>query len=263
METAATQQPESTTSLYPFDQPTIDIQINIRPTAEKPKWVTHRLRKPAESELIEWEKSATYVTREVSKREDEISVDDEEANARLWSKIVHSVKGYDLDGEKDADGFQVLTEEQKKLMQATHKVAAVRGLYRFDVEIDYGTETDDDAPVKLGGEQWRVKQTIGEKWIITHILREPEEKERLKFKRNARTTTFLRGARKSQATTRTNLRTYVELYDLLVIDIEGGAVKQMTMRDVGKPNFVKQIDSIFKHRVVACLMDALDAELQD
>jgi hypothetical protein len=268
MDTAATQQTsEATDRRYRFDESEIAITLNVRPAADKPAYVTHKLRKPTLDELTDRSKAAIFERLEYSKREDEWKSSEEAANAKLWNKIVLSVKGYNFGDDLAADEYRVLTTEQKEQMKPSHKVAAVRGLYRSDCRIDYGDL--EDAPVSFGSQEWNVLQEIGREadWApIIHTLREPDEAERLKFQDNHIRRLDVRGARKAQSRTWTNLKAYVELYDLLIIKVQGATVGGYEMNDsraVDRKRWVEQIDPMFKRQVIQVLMTEIDAELQD
>jgi hypothetical protein len=266
MDTAATQQPESeaqSENLYRFDEAELYSRINVRPEATKPAYVTYKLRKPNLEELAEWIKSAVYQSTEVNKRENESRYDDTAANVKLFNKIALAVRGE----WQSASDFRALTDEQKERVKVDHKVAAVRGLYSSTCEIDYGTEEQELELMIFGGQQWTVKQQIsGDKYTIVHTLREPTEAERVKFIRVRANTTYLTGARKQQHTTRTNLKAYVELYDAVIVDVQGGTVGGYEMNDsraVERAKFIQQIDPVFKQLVIQKLMAAIEAEYQD
>ncbi|HKX32101.1 MAG TPA: hypothetical protein VJ302_30725 [Blastocatellia bacterium] len=249
---------------YRFDESEFDITFNARPGAEKPTLVTHRIRKAADEELVEWENASAFQSIEVSKREDEIRIDEEAMNARLWRKIIDKVKGYRFGDGLPVDEFRTLTDEQKDQMRTSHKVGAIRALYWSSCEVDYQEVPGEDEGISFSGEIWRIKQTIrGGVFTVIHSLREPTEPERLKFRRSASSTTYLRGSRKQQSTTRTNLRAYIELYNYLTVNIEGGEVGGLTFAESNQASFLKAIDPIFKRQVVNCLMGAIDTELQD
>src|SRR5262245_45648394 len=118
-------------NLYAFDADSFEVAFNARPTSENPAIVYHRLRKPGLAELIEREGQINYWRVEISHREDEIRIDDETANARLWDKIVLAVKGYSRDGD-----WRELTAEEKAAMKHGHKVTAIRALYSGSCQIE-------------------------------------------------------------------------------------------------------------------------------
>lgn len=264
---AATQQTAANDLRYRFDDGAIPVTLNVRPGADKPAHVTHQLRKPTLNELIARSESAVFERIAVNKREDEWQSSEEAANVKLWNKIILQVQGYDFGDGQSIDAFRTLTNEQKEQMKASHKVAAVRGLYRSDCSIDYGEL--EEAPVMFGAQEWRVKQEIGapgDHHAVIHTLREPTETERLKFDRNALKRLDIRGARKAHSRTWTNITAHIEMYDALIIDVQGATVGSYEMNDsraVERKRWIEQIDPMFKVQVVQVLMAAIEAELQD
>lgn len=248
------------TKLYAFDATEFEITFNARPVSATPAWVTHKLRKPTLEELIEWEKGQTYETVEVSKRENQIISDDDAATGKLWNKLILSVKGYNDTARTDGAEWHDLTDEEKQQMRSNHKAAAIRGLYRSSCSIE---DNSDSQSVSLSGDTWSIKQEIGSQddpYIVTHVLREPNEKEMRKFKQSAASTSFVRGAKKQHIKVATNLKAYIELYDALINTVAGATVTGQSGNTVP---FVNAIDPIFKRQVISTLMEALDTQLQD
>jgi hypothetical protein len=248
------------TNLYEFDAEFINVGFNANPTAENPHIVYHKLRKPTLAELIEREGQIKYELVEISAREDELQADDEIANARLWDKIAVSVKGY-----RGADDWRELTDEDKAAMRAGHKTAAIRTMYAGACEIEGG-----DDPISIGADVWTVKQAIGVQkdapdFVVQHILREPTEAERVKFKGAASSTSYVKGAKKSRVRVRTNLKAYVELYDALINLTIGGTVggSEFGHTPKDKAAFLAAIDPVWKRQIIHCLMSALEAQLSD
>lgn len=252
----------SEAKLFAFDDSEIIVAFNARPNAEKPQIVRHKLRKPTLKELMEREDQIKYETVAVSSRENELDSDDETANARLWDKIAVAVKGY-----KGIDDWAHLAEEHRAAMRPGHKVTAIRALYAGSCEI----EGDEDS-VSIGADTWTVKQNIGTDdenpdYIVRHILREPTEAERQKFKASASRTSYVTGAKKMRIRVRTNLKAHADLYDALIQGIEGAtAVKYWgdVAHDQGlRSLFLKEVDPMWKRQIIQCLMSALEAQLSD
>jgi hypothetical protein len=252
----------SETKLYAFHADEVIVPINARPQSETPVIVYHKLRKPTFVELSERESQIKYELVEISSREDEIQSEEETANARLWDKIAIAVRGY-----RGVDDWRDLTAEDKAAMRPGHKTAAIRAMYTGFCEV----EGDEDG-VSIGADTWTVKQSIGVKrdapdFVVIHTLREPTEAERVKYKRSASSTSYVKGAKKSQVRIKTNLKAYVELYDALIQCVEGAkAVKFWTdvAHDEGlKKLFLREIDPMWKRQVVQTLMSNLEAQLSD
>ena len=243
---------------YPFDAPSVDVQINARPGGENPVIVTHRLRKPTLVELLDREKAINLEIVEENNREERIVTDDEQATCSLWDKIVLEVKGY-----KGIPDFRSLTEGEKSTMRAGHKKTAVLAMYAGSAQI-----VGDEDEVSLGANSWTIRQLVGPDqdkplYTIDHILREPAESERAKFKRTASKVSFIRGAKRPRTKIGADLKAYVEMYDLLVTDIEGGTVKDKPFSQMERGAFIAAIDSTWKRIIIQTLMNALEASLLD
>lgn len=238
-----------TDNLYEFNAEYTDVPIIAKPNADNPTIVYHRLRKPTLAELLERESQISYEMVELNSREEEIKADDETANIRLWDKIILSVKGY-----KNAPDWRELTDGEKQGMRPGHKTTAIRSLYASNCEI----EGDEDG-VSIGPDTWTVRQEIGlskgdPDYVVRHILREPTEAERAKFKRAASSTSYIKGAKKQQVRVRTNLKAYIELYDALIQSVGPCA-------DGDNP--IDAIDPIWKRQVIQTLTATLEAQISD
>ncbi len=246
-------------NIYPFDEQSIEVQFNARPGAETPHVVAHRLRKPTLQELLEREQGVSLEIHEVSNREDTIVSDDEGANCRLWDKLILEARGY-----RGMDGWTPVTDEMKAAMRAGHKTTAIRGMYAGTASV----ANDEDGGVSLGGDDWTIRQAIGAdtenpQFEILHILREPTEGERSKFKRAASSAHIVRGAKKSRTKIVTSLRAFVELYDALVIDITGGTVNGQYLSHDNRAQFLAAVDPTWKRLIVQTLLNAIEAALLD
>jgi hypothetical protein len=62
---------------------------------------------------------------------------------------------------------------------------------------------------------------------------------------------------------RTNLKAYVDLYDALIVSVEGGTVNGQTFSASGRKEFLAAIDAIWKLNAVMVLMSALEGQLSD
>lgn len=243
---------------YPFDAPSVDVQINARPGSDNPVIITHRLRKPTLSELLDREKAINLEIVEESNREERIVTDDELATCQLWDKLILEVKGY-----KGIPDFRALTDSEKQTMRAGHKTTAIRAMYAGSA-----TVVGDEDEVSLGANSWTIRQLVGPDqdnpiYSIDHILREPTENERAKFKRTASKISFVRGAKRPRTKIGADLKVYVDMYDLLVTDVQGGTVKDKTFDQIERGAFIAAIDPTWKRVIVQTLMNALEASLLD
>jgi|SRR5262245_7787437 len=245
-----------TIETYPFDADHFEVAFNAQPSADNPRLVYHRLRKPTFEELNDREGQIKYEMVELSSHKDEIQADDETANVRLWDKIIVSVKGY-----RGAGDWRELTDEEKAQMRPVHKTVAIRAMYAGSCEI----EGDRDY-VPIEPEIWTVRQKIGTKedrpdYVVRHTLREPTEAERVKFRPS--TTSYIKGARKMRVQIATRLKPYVELYDALIEGVEGATVGDRPFGELNRAQFLAAIDPMWKRQVIDCLTSALGAQLSD
>lgn len=246
-------------NIYPFDEQLIEVQFNARPGAETPLVVAHRLRKPTLQELLEREQGVSLEIHEVSNREDTIVSDDEGANCRLWDKLILQARGY-----RGMADWTPLDDNQKAEMRPGHKSTAIRGMYAGTASV----ANDDDDGVSLSGDTWAIRHVIGAdaenpQYEILHVLREPTEGERSKFKRAASSAHIVRGGKKSRTKIVTSLKAFVELYDALVIDITGGTVAGQYLSHDNRAQFLAAIDPTWKRLVVQTLLNAIEAALLD
>jgi hypothetical protein len=243
---------------YPFDAESVEVQINARPGADTPFIVTHQLRKPTLTELLDREKAINLEIVEESAREERIVTDDEMATCALWDKIILQVKGY-----KGIPQFRALTDGEKASMRAGHKKTAILAMYAGSAQV-----VGDEDEVSLGANTWTIRQLVGpdqEKPLFTveHVLREPTESERAKFKRTASKVSFIRGAKRARTKIGADLRAYVEIYDALITDIDNGTVKDQPFHTSDRATFLAAIDPTWKRLIVQTLMAALEASLLD
>lgn len=256
----------SAPKLYPLDKTEFEVEI----TAGK-HVVSHRLTKPTLEQLMDRESRSHYETEAVSNDEERVNADDEQANARLWDAIAKEVRGYRLNKADSAplSNWRPITDELRAAIPASHKAAAVRGLYQFVCEVD----KDDDEGFTLAAENWTIKQSFGDAdfpdYVVRHILRTPTETERREFKRKSSDVRFSKGARKLKTKVITHLKAHVEFYDLLLTRLDGvsmdGATWETftakTKADMGL--MVRTVDSIWKRSVIDCLMKEFEAGLSD
>lgn len=243
---------------YPFDAPFVEVQINARPGGESPVIVSHKLRKPTLNELLDREKAISLEIVDNGNREEQIVTDDEIATCDLWNKIVLEVKGY-----KGISDYRGLTDSEKQSMRSGHKKTAVLAMYAGSAQV-----VGDEDEVTLGANFWTIRQMVGpdqEKplYTVDHVLREPTESERAKFKRTASKISFVRGAKRPRTKIGADLKAYVEMYDALVTEIEGGSVDDKSFHTSDRGRFLAAIDPTWKRLVVQTLMNALEASLLD
>jgi hypothetical protein len=98
---------------------------------------------------------------------------------------------------------------------------------------------------------------------VLHTLRLPSESERRQFRSKATQTRYVRGAKKLRTSIVSNLRVFAQLYDTLIMHIEGATVDGEVFTPANRSRFIAAIDPLFKRSVVQAMINALEAQLQD
>jgi hypothetical protein len=248
---------EALTVDYAFDAREFQIELEVR-RGEITYHFAHRLRRPTLEELLERDRAITYEVIEVDSRQDVINFDVEAANAKLWDKIAVFVQGYDFgDNSATAGDWRMVGDRDRERMLGTHKSRVILGLYA-DV-----TEPIEDDGFSL--DTIRIRQNFGTvaRSEVIHTLRLPTEAERLRFKARSTSTQFVRGARKRHETIRSDLKTFVAFYDLLLLDIQGGTVAGSGYTTATRGAFLASIDPMWKRSVAQSLVNSLEANLKD
>lgn len=244
--------------MYPFDEGIIEVWFNAKPGADTPVKVGHRLNKPTLQELLDREKAVNLEIIETGNREEQIVTDDEAATCRLWDKLIDQVKGY-----KGAADWRPLADEEKSQMRTSHKVMAIRAMYAGSCSV-----VGDENEVSLGADTWTIRQAVGPDedaplFEVLHILREPTESERAKFRKSSSKVSFIRGSKRPRTKIAQDLRAFVEMYDALVQNVVGGTVGGQTFQNCERPQFLAAIDPTWKRLIVQTLMNGLEAALLD
>jgi hypothetical protein len=241
---------------YAFDAREFEIAIEVR-RGETTYHFAHRLRRPTLEELLERDRAITYEVVEVDSRQDVIHFDVEAANARLWDKIAVFVQGYDFGDGGTAEDWRMVSDRDRERMLGTHKSRVILGLYQDETE-----PVEDDG---FSLETIRIRQTFGTvaRSEVVHTLRLPTEAERIKFKARSTQTQFIRGARKRHETIRSDLKSFIGFYDLLLVDIQGGTVDGLPFATARRGPFLAAIDPMWKRSVVQSLVNSLEANLRD
>jgi hypothetical protein len=257
VETAVEKIDESPT-LYPFDLEFIDVSFNARPNSETPKIVWHKLRKPTLQQLKERESQIKSELVTVSSREDEDRSDETVANANLWRKLIVAVKGY-----KGAADWRELSDAEKDEMKPGHKSRAINQMYIGAFVVESG----EDDEVSIGAETWIIRHEIGANrepdFVIRHSLREPTQGEWEKFKGAAARMSYVRGAKKPRRKFNTNLQSYCDLYDAVLLSVDGGTVGRQPFSPETRKAFLAQIDPIWKRKIVETFIDTLEGQSSD
>jgi hypothetical protein len=250
--------------IFEFNADEYAITINVTPTADEPFYTTHIVRKPTFDELQKREEKLVHEYREVAKREEEVDINDEAANAYLYDQIIRAVEHYDLGDGADPAERREVGEDLRALIPVAHKAAVVKGLY-------FGTARIETDPAmkgfRLGGvRELRVRQEIGPREQVApvvHVLREPGESERAKYRNQSTQLRAVKGSRQSRSKIVQKLRPAVELYDALIVRVEGATVGGRTFDEAGREQFVAQIDALWKRQAVETVLASFEAELRD
>lgn len=279
---------ESTDSKdYPMDMNPIKVQINAVPSLENPSYVTHTMRKPSFVEEEARERNMPLLTSDAGKIDgseaSSMTIDDEPANKEMYDKLVISVSGYALKpGDKASEEVSPDTlidtkngqAKVRDLIPSSHKSTVINGMFPSSFEVD----VDDQEYVFAlgGGREWRIKQELGGKakrddgtlsppdYTIFYTFREPTELERKKFRTKAVSAVTLRNPKTNAITERrsTNLGVMRELFDALVINIEGATINNKAIR-VGDKEQVELIPATFKKGTMIRLFNFLEADLKN
>ena len=245
-------------NLYPLDAEYIEVAFNARPGADRPVEVGHRLRRPTLLELQTREHETSLEIVETNAREEQIVTDDETANVNLWNKLILSINGY-----RGISDWKPISDQEKALMRPSHKTKAIQAMYLGTASVM--AEEDE---ISLGSDTWIIRHLIGPNpempaYEIRHVLREPTETERLKYKRSASKVSFIRGAKRPRTKITQDLNAYVQIYDQLIQEMHGVTVQDKEWGQLDKSAFVAHLDPIWKRMVVLTLMNAIEAALLD
>lgn len=251
---------DNAANLYPLDQSEFEIKINLKPNADVPVYVTHYLRRPTLVELLDRDKAVVTEIETLSKSESIINANTDAANVALYDKIALAIAGYPLSDGQPKEARRSITPELVARVPATHKLTALRGLYATTCEVE-----DSDALVYgLDCDTVVVRQEIGwhdePDYVLRHTLSMPSEKQRLDYARKASQTRYVGTGKKQKIRIVTNLRAAVELYDALLVQVDGGVIEGQPINGVVAMN---RIDPQFKQQVITALMGVFEEALSD
>lgn len=248
-------QPEE--NLFEFDAKYFDVPVRMELDEDTVYTFAHRLRKAEPKQLIERESLIVTEMTEISAREEGFHVDDEIPNMRLWEELSMAVKGY-----RGTEGWHELSAEDKKRMKPGHKSAAIRSM----MKARYFIEGKMDG-VSIGPDSWTIRQEIGPKrapiFVIRYTFREPEEVERLKFRRNSKSTSYVKGSQDTRMHVRTRLPAYIAHHDALIEDIQGATVQGKAFGEIDRRTYLAAVDAFWKKDLMDKFMMALEAQYLD
>jgi hypothetical protein len=248
-------------ALFAFDAKEIEIPLVLRPNSKNPQLVFHRLRWPSKEEANELVNNEKIEYEDENRREERVVPGSDAHIIKLWEKIAIAVKGYD-GMPTPVDQWHLLRPEDKANILPGNKTTAIRAIYSFDCELE-------DQLISINPDQkWTVIQTIGPRYsdnraTVRYVFRQPTEAERRSYRTEATTIINVKGLKKGRQRIKYNLKIYAQVFDGMVIDVDGGTVAGKTFRESDRTAFLDKIDPIYKRDVLQTLMLDLEAELQD
>lgn len=249
-----------TTKLYPLDQSEFAIKINLKPNADVPVYVTHYLRRPTLSELLDRDKATITEIETLSKSESIINANTDAANVALYDKIAVAISGYPLPDGQPKEARRSVSGELVGKIPASHKLTALRGLYASECVV----EESDALVYGLDCDTVVIKQMIGwhdePDYVLRHTLQMPSEKQRLDYARKATQTRYVGTGKKQKLRIVTDLRAAVTLYDELFVRLDGAVVLYQSELPSA---FLATLDPQFKQQVITALMSVFEESLSD
>jgi hypothetical protein len=243
--------PPSPNPLFPLNTPDYSVEINLRPSSDRPIWSRHTLRKPTLDQLAQRDRE-TSVSLVEHGHEEEIQAETDGPNIRLYDALFLRATGYRPDGQAHEGA------EAAKSIPVSHKLAVMNGLYLTDESVLADDEDSEFFDLEKVGSV-RIKQGIGPGKVapfeLVHTFREPTPKERRQYREAAGAVRIVRG-RQQRTKVMSNLKGVVAIYDALIQSVEGANTTDLKA-------IKEQLDPVFKSKAVAKAMTALDAALQD
>lgn len=275
---------------YIMNEELTTVRLNVHPQPGKEKIVEHIFQQPTFDDEETKERMTPVIRKEGAKIEGTNAiietVEDEAANLKFYNKLIKSVKGYKVKGsteeiavtEEIGDGKTVLD-----LIPSNHKITAILGMKASTFEVDLGDEDAEfefelDGTSGSAGREWRIVQKIGGQYKredgsmqppdyeVAYVLREPTEKERANYKTKALNSQRWYSKKDNGMVERTsvNLKTLAELFDNLVLSVEGAVIAEgesLSPLSVKNAEHLGAIPASFKKTVVIRLLNALETDL--
>ena len=102
----------------------------------------------------------------------------------------------------------------------------------------------------LGASVLRVVQTIAGGRSYTHILRQPTEAEWQRYNRRIQRRLETRGARRRQEKIKTSIQPSIDLYDAIVLRLEGASLNSVGWNEQQRKQFIAAVDSWHKRQAI-------------
>ena len=221
--------------LFPLDWETQKINL-------KDGRFSHVVRRPTAEEI--------YAREDERHREIPIAKDNsmslpdptegEAIDAEYFDKIVQESKGY------------------KGVIPVEHKAAAFQGIYLREIYVD--------EDVDIFADEVPVTEEIGQgdepDFVITHVLKQPSESERTRFRRRSAGGKLKPGRRGRQNfVPKSNLKEAVDAYDRWCIRVDGACLKADPSADAAA--LKNAVDPLIKRMVIETLIQELTGNLLD
>lgn len=269
---------------FTLDSDEFTLTVNPYPQLKKKIETKHVVRRPTFEEEVIRERATPIVVQEAGQVEgmqgSTTTLEDERANVTLYNKIIRRIYGYPRNfGEapptEGLDPQEMVTlkgGEQKKAVDAVpaqHKSIVVNGMYPYFMEMK-----EDDVEINaFGGQEWTLKHEIGGRekledgtvssaeYTILWTFEEPTAADWKKFRGAFPSVTFTdrMGRRKEQRTS--NLKIMAEMFDKLIVGVDGAKFADGTTVDVGNREHLKKIPGAFKKGAMIRLFSFLQADL--
>jgi hypothetical protein len=238
-------------NLFPLDDKEVIVTVH-RDKAQ----LKHRLRRATADELQKRFDKIEYEIEDVSDEEVTQNYEDQSGDVYIYDTIAQDVTGYAAgsagDGKSPIPVDSVVAELNvplKDLLPIGDKVAAVK---RYFTSSEAVLERDKKAVVfdLLGASVLRVVQTIAGGKSYTHILRQPTEEEWQRYNRRIQRRLETKGARRRQEKIKTSIHASIELYDAIVLRLEGVSLGQVGWNDQQRKQFIAAVDPWHKRQVI-------------
>jgi hypothetical protein len=240
-------QAQSAPQPYDFATPEFEFPFKVVwPNKDGHIYVTHKLRRPTFGELLDWKKKIV-VEREYDKaglqRESVLTA---VADQWLWNQIALAFTGY-----PDLAGWTAVTDHHREKMRSTHKEQAVSYLFKAEVDILF-----EESIATYDGGEWVVALKINHydaenPPVVKFRFREWTQKERSDFTKLGTISNSKSEGKNTITQSSVNLRTFADLFDALLIDVEGGVVRGKRLVEIGREEFAREVFAEFKAVIIA------------
>lgn len=226
--------------------------------------VYHKLRKPTLQELIARDAATPYRSRDVGNDEEEVIADTSgRSDVILYDKLVLEARGYSAEPLlfENLDVPEKLAGLAK--IPSPHKVDIIRAMFALEAKVEYDEEEVPEIFVWGEGNELKVRCEIGRgdnPYVVVHTVREPSERQIQDYRNRATRFTIEKGTKKPVTKVITNLVPAVELYNALIVGIDGAVFNGQTV-DVSNPTHLGAIDAYQKRAVIDAVLKETQLDL--